>query len=310
MPSLGERLRRERLKQGLDISQVASRTRIGSRYLEAIENDDAGSLPGKFFYRSFVRQYASALGLDEKDFDDELRQAAAPVETEPVPAVPPPLIQVPRIETGGPARPNRLPGALIVLLAVILACAGLFGLWQRAKSPKAPAAPPPETAATAVVPAPVVSAADSPAPVEDATEAAPATPTAAPESVVAEPQQPAASTAEPAAAPPPPSAATLGAGPLTVEVTAKDPVWVNISSDGRSVVTRVLQPGDSRTVRGTEEIKVLSGNAGGMSVLVNGRPLEEVGPRGQVRLITVTAGGTEVSAPRRAEPAQPMAPEQ
>ena len=199
---------------------------------------------------------------------------------------------------------------MIVLIAVIVACAGLFGLWQRARSPQPPGAPAAEARPVAAAPVPAPPPAESPAPPVQVSEPAGDQPAAAPETVAPEPQKPAASAAEPPATLPVTAPGPLGTGPLTVEVTAQDPVWVNISSDGRSVVTRVLQPGDSRTVRGAEEIKVLSGNAGGMTVRVNGQPLDEVGPRGQVRLITVTPGGTAVSAPRRPEPTEPPAPRQ
>ncbi len=312
MPSFGERLRRERLKQGLDIQDVAARTRINARYLSAIENDDVDSLPGKFFFRSFVRQYALALGLEETAFDEEIREVLGRGEAAPeVPAPPPPHIDVPPILTGAARRTNRIPGSAIVLLAVIIACAGLFGWWQRARTP---AMEPLPAAAPAPVPADAGPAAQSPA-------AAPGT-LAMPVSGAPEGAKPSAAEPVPASVPPtetpteapapkPPAApGPLGSGPITVEVTANEPVWVNIVSDGRDLVTRVLQPGDSRVVRGSGEIRILSGNAGGMSVRVNGQPVEDVGPRGQVRVITVTPEGTRVASPRRAEPPQPSEPPQ
>src|SRR5512139_1740026 len=98
MDSIGEKLRRERLRQNLDLAQVANETRIDRRFLEAIEAEEWGRLPGKFFINSFVRQYADALGLDAVEFDAELKrlleiEMASPV-SEPVgrPTYLPPLL--------------------------------------------------------------------------------------------------------------------------------------------------------------------------------------------------------------------------
>src|SRR5574340_59320 len=68
MESVGETLRRERLRQNLDLQQVARETKINQKFLEAIESDNYDKLPGGVFAKSFVRQYARLLNLD----DDEL----------------------------------------------------------------------------------------------------------------------------------------------------------------------------------------------------------------------------------------------
>jgi Helix-turn-helix domain len=54
-----EVLQRARLDQGIDLATVAARTKINAKYLQAIEADDRKSLPGGFFYKSFVHQYAT-----------------------------------------------------------------------------------------------------------------------------------------------------------------------------------------------------------------------------------------------------------
>jgi len=49
MMLVGDRLRQERQKQGLDLRDIAASLCINQRYLNAIECDDWGSLPGGFF---------------------------------------------------------------------------------------------------------------------------------------------------------------------------------------------------------------------------------------------------------------------
>ena len=56
MSAVNEVLQRARLDQGIDLATVAARTRIKTKYLQAIEANDPKSLPGGFQrLRSSVR---------------------------------------------------------------------------------------------------------------------------------------------------------------------------------------------------------------------------------------------------------------
>src|ERR1700732_2466315 len=83
MTSIGETLRRERVRQGFDVQQIATRTKISLHLIEAIEADQFDRLPGGVFARSFVRQYARLLGLDEDElvgqFNKQFEEPVAPV---------------------------------------------------------------------------------------------------------------------------------------------------------------------------------------------------------------------------------------
>jgi cytoskeleton protein RodZ len=61
----GEHLRRERELRGVSLAEVASATRISTRFLEAIENGHWDQLPGGAFNRGFIRSASRYLGLDE-----------------------------------------------------------------------------------------------------------------------------------------------------------------------------------------------------------------------------------------------------
>src|SRR6202051_1583424 len=84
MTSVGETLRRERQAQGREMLEIAEDLCITQRYLRAIEKDDIKSLPGSFFYKSFVKQYAAILGLDEKLLQPGVEALTAPPEPEPL----------------------------------------------------------------------------------------------------------------------------------------------------------------------------------------------------------------------------------
>src|SRR5512143_2651764 len=65
MPTLGEELRRRREERGVSLAEIAEATRIGTRFLKAIETDNFSILPGGIFTRSFIRAYAKHVGLNE-----------------------------------------------------------------------------------------------------------------------------------------------------------------------------------------------------------------------------------------------------
>ena len=65
---IGQELQKARLDKGLSLDDIQQTTKIQKRYLAAIENGQFDQLPGAFYERAFVRQYANAVGLDVADF--------------------------------------------------------------------------------------------------------------------------------------------------------------------------------------------------------------------------------------------------
>src|ERR1700761_7761913 len=84
MQVISDLLRRSRLAQGIELSAIAAQTKIDAKYLRAIEADDIKSLPGSFFYKSFVHQYAAYLGLDTQEIDAEVNRHVNVEEPLPV----------------------------------------------------------------------------------------------------------------------------------------------------------------------------------------------------------------------------------
>src|ERR1700681_3497853 len=54
-----------RERQGMTLDEIAQATRIGSYYLQAIEAEEFGNLPGGVYNTSYIRQYARAIGYSE-----------------------------------------------------------------------------------------------------------------------------------------------------------------------------------------------------------------------------------------------------
>jgi cytoskeletal protein RodZ len=54
-----------RNEKGVTLEEIARSTRIAPHFLEAIEAENFGRLPGGVYSTSYIRQYARAIGYDE-----------------------------------------------------------------------------------------------------------------------------------------------------------------------------------------------------------------------------------------------------
>lgn len=125
--AIGDRLREARMRQGMDITEVESATKIRAKYLRAIENDEFAQLPGHTFVRSFLRTYAEHVGLDPHLIVQQYRDTYEPVQEETQQFAPR------RVGPGDNRRRRRSPGpgfafaALLVALMSFLLVLGLTG---------------------------------------------------------------------------------------------------------------------------------------------------------------------------------------
>jgi cytoskeletal protein RodZ len=60
-------LAQHRIHNGVTLEQIAESTKISMRFLRAIEAEEYNTLPGGIFARSYIRQYAAAIGFDEEE---------------------------------------------------------------------------------------------------------------------------------------------------------------------------------------------------------------------------------------------------
>src|SRR5713226_7729714 len=112
--NFGERLKRERELREVSMDELTKATRISTRFVQALENEDWAKLPGGIFGHGFVRTIARYLGLNEEALLGEYDLARA----EHLAAHPP------KPEQRIPSPPKWLP-VLAVLLLLLLG-AGLF----------------------------------------------------------------------------------------------------------------------------------------------------------------------------------------
>jgi cytoskeleton protein RodZ len=167
----GDKFRKAREKKGVSLDDASNATKIGSRMLQAIEEEQFDRLPGGVFNKGFIRAYAKHLGLNDEEAVAEylecLRQAqieaqaawqpptrpaapakfpqatAKPASKPTPPATSPPSspkqelpdLQLPRAEHARPPRPDFL-GRKIEIPWRIVAVAALIivlavVLWNR-----------------------------------------------------------------------------------------------------------------------------------------------------------------------------------
>lgn len=262
MTSVGETLQLERLRQGVDLADIAQQLCITQRYLRAIEENDIKSLPGGFFYKSFVRQYAAILGIDDQVFTPQLESVLSEQEPPPLPGQDPhyPVHQADPILGETNLRffsDYRIGWSAVALIAVLIGCSGFYAWWNKHRAE------------------PVLSRSTSAQGVEQPV----ALGGRAPRVTV--------------------SALEAQDGPgnlqhIVLSLSATEKTWISISSDGKVIFSGVLEPGQTKTLSGREVAKMRVGNAGGIDVLWNGKPVEPLGERGQVRVVLFTPDNYQI----------------
>ena len=257
MESVGEVLRRARLEQGLDLATVAAHTKISASYLRAIESDDRKSLPSGFFYKSFVHQYANALLLDTQEIDAEVDRVLSADAPLPLPGQEATISKaVPAVKFVNSFGQTRAYASVVALVAVVLGCSGIYAWWGKTRA----AAQDPLAAERTAVP-------------ERA--AVPAT---------------LATAHQPPAAPPsgPEGLQAIPGAKVLVDMIAREETWLSVSSDGKRIFSGTLEPNQTKSVEGKEFAKLVIGNAAGIEVRLNGKPLGPLGGRGQVLTVVFT----------------------
>src|ERR1700687_5673483 len=114
--TFGENLKREREMRGVSLDEISAATRIATRFLQAIENEQWDQLPGGVFNRGFVRAVAHYLGLDEENIVAEYTLAVGDRPSVPVWTGRPPVVT--------PEQPW-----LAWILAAVVALALIAGGW-------------------------------------------------------------------------------------------------------------------------------------------------------------------------------------
>jgi hypothetical protein len=69
---------------------------------------------------------------------------------------------------------------------------------------------------------------------------------------------------------------------LTVGLRARRPVYVSVVADGRTAISRLLQPGEKTSVEIARELVITAGDAGALSLTLNGAEARPLGKSGEL----------------------------
>jgi cytoskeleton protein RodZ len=271
----GEHLRREREMRGVSLDEICVATRISTRFLDALENEQWEHLPGGVFNRGFVRSVARYLGMDEDGLVAEYALAMSAHTGTPVWANQHPQ----KLAAHWPANPQtNWPLRVGILLAVLVLAVGGWVGWQRYAARRIP-----QFAAAQLVSPP--STAAIPAGEGTASAAAPA--------VTSESPAPAAVNSTPApssSAAPPPGQPPIQppAGGLQLKIEAGKATTVSITADGKTAFKGPFTAGQTRTFTARNRIDVRAHDAGAVSLELNGQAVASFGRSGHPGKVALT----------------------
>lgn len=285
MGSFGERLRHERELRGITLPELADATKIGLRYLRALESDRFDQLPGGIFNRGFVRAIARYMKLDDRHWMAEyLRAANEKPEVVAHYAAP--------LPSSRPAHAARTGlWSFLALVAVFGVAAYLIHEVRAQRAAEAS----PRPARAPAVPA----AASSEEPHASQPEATPTNPPQ-PVSLTSPTNSPVGNGALPAANRSS-SETVLPSTPVTadlrLQIDVLDEAWVNVAVDGEQSYRGVMKPGETRNFRASDRIELITGNASAVVLTLNSETLAPLGNPGERKKIVLTAKDLRPAAP-------------
>ncbi|WP_027183344.1 helix-turn-helix domain-containing protein [Desulfovibrio inopinatus] len=315
---LGTALREERERQELSVKDVADQIKISRHCLEAIEGGRQEELPHPVYAKGFIKNYGRLLGFDQDELNEILSEIFV-METEPIREVS--RIDASeastRIRAGGGSSSNTTLFVAIVLFLVIIA-GGVWFLFSRQASQKdlvnmsflsdifssktASTEPPAnsETSSTETSTEQMSqTATPTPIPQQNVMQESSAsqsinTPqTLSTDDVANEPPTSMSSKsltdagqqAEGTDANAAEKAMALEDGKKWVEVFANQPCWLEAGTDSTNLKEIFLKKGQRFVAKFEGNYIMRVGNAGGVSVTLNGEPYPLTAARGEVKTL-------------------------
>jgi cytoskeleton protein RodZ len=300
--TLGSYLRRERELRKISLRELSKNTRVREHLLKAIEEDRQDLLPSPTFVKGFLNAYAKYVGLDANEIILRYQRGLTGTP-ENVPDA------TPEKEPGQNGKPRRAVGAWIaggVVVAGLIVCYFLF---------LQPAGPRVEPLPPASREKPVEQEAKGPPPVPpqvaDPSPSQKAAPPAYPQiagTVPSKPEPP-VTPAAPAAQAPAPAASQIAATllpqkgkPISLQIKAVELTWVSVKADNQAEREMLLRPGETIPLEAVSQMYVLVGNAGGLDLIYNGKPLQRFGSSGEVIGLAFTPERFEVKRIEKSKP--------
>jgi cytoskeleton protein RodZ len=288
--SIGQMLRKQREERGLTPEQAAYQSKVPLRLLQALEADDYRILPDPAYLIGLLHEYTLLLKLDPKALETEFRSAIRRPPSASLVSVaspPPPPI---------PWKHVLWTAAAILIVTPLVFIALSLASKRAADRP----APPQVAERPSEERAPVEEA--GPAPAEQipaARTGSVQSGTAARPGEVPAPRQTGTGSPELAQKAPPPSpSAKTERMPRRLSLTARatETTWMAVRGDDGQERRVLLQKGQIAHFASDTRFVVTVGNAGGVELRLNGKPMPSLGKSGQVvrdLVLPPVVGGAE-----------------
>lgn len=294
MSELGRLLREAREAKKLSLADVEAVTRIRQKYLDALENGQYANLPRGAVARGLLRIYATYLGLDSAAALELYKKESGDTGDDIEIAEPgkPRLVDYRPLEvelSDSPSQPAWWPWVAALLL-VAAAAAVIWWLLNggNLRDPLAAFRPVPTPTATATATATVWRVTATPEPT-----ATPLVPTPTSDLLpLPTPTVPASPTPTPR-----PTLTPEVVAQIALELRTTQRAWTRVTVDGTVVMEGVLDADTTRSWEANDSISVRTGNAGGVTLILNGADLGVMGRIGEVvERIWVVAEGAVTEA--------------
>ena len=245
---VGEILRRTRRHYGQSLDQIEQVLRIRASQLDALENAEIDKLPGRVYAIGFVRSYSEYLGLDGNKMVQLFKEQTVGRKQ-----------SKPELTFPVPASESKVPNLMIIGGSIfgVLVLIGFISFMMFPQAPKneIPSVPTEMTGAELN---------DAPALVTEAPS----------DTVTTSAKSPVESTAA--------ADDTRKSNRITLEIT--DASWIEIkNSTGAAILRQVLKPGDIYLVPDEKGLVMSTGNAGGITIKVDGNDVGPLGSNGEIR---------------------------
>jgi Domain of unknown function (DUF4115)/Helix-turn-helix domain len=81
---------------------------------------------------------------------------------------------------------------------------------------------------------------------------------------------------------------------IHIRLSAIETTWLSIVADGKQTYSGILEASQTKILEGRETARIKTGNAGGVTVIFNGKELGPMGRHGETRTVLFTKTGYEV----------------
>lgn len=237
--------------KGLSLRDIFKQTRVGLVYLAAVEKGDFSRLPPPVYARNFIRKYAQSVGVDEDPILTRYDKYLGNLQPSVIDAE----VQQPWPESGGRNRFLFLSLTAVVIAGVLIS---VIFLYDRADKPPLPSPAISTASPEPAIPTPAPAAADPPA------------------TAVANVAMPASVLPETTVTHSTPDGKTRR---LTIE--AHELTWIRITEDRNPGYEVMLKPGDKIERTASDHFQLDIGNAGGVNLTFQGKPMGSLGNSGQ-----------------------------